>query len=280
MKRQPESAVGARLSERSFSDLAGFLHESCGIRLAPQKRLMVESRLMRRVRATGAKNFDSYCQALFRAREATELSVVIDLLTTHKTDFFREKHHFDFLSKNIAEPFRAIWPSCERQLRVWSAGCSTGEEAYSAAMVLDDVLAPCSFRVVATDVSEGTLRQAAAGRYDEADVAPIPPDLRRKYVHERAGAFEVAPDLRERVSFQKHNLMDDRYPDRPRHHVIFCRNTLVYFDRETQKNVLTKMARTLVPRGFLFLGHSESMNGMSLPFDTLGPTTFRKRGDV
>jgi chemotaxis protein methyltransferase CheR len=279
MKREPEAAGAARLSDRRFSELAAFLHESCGIRLAPQKRLMVESRLMRRVRRTGALDFETYCRTLFDEQDPAELAAVIDLLTTHKTDFFRESHHFDFLADRIARPFKEKWSGCERELRVWSAGCSTGEEPYSIAMVLREILAPCSFRVLATDVSEGTLQRAARGLFDADDVAPIPASLRRQFVRKTTSGFEVDASIKSSVVFRHHNLMDDAYPDRPRHHVIFCRNTLVYFDRDIQRRVLSRMAKALVPRGFLFLGHSESMSGMGLPFETLGPTTFRKRGD-
>ena len=137
MKREAESAGVVRLSDRRFSELAAFLHASCGIRLAPQKRLMVESRLMRRVRSTGADGFDAYCRSLFDERDPAELAAVIDLLTTHKTDFFRERHHFEFLADRIARPFKEKWSDCQRQLRVWSAGCSTGEEPYSIAMTVE-----------------------------------------------------------------------------------------------------------------------------------------------
>lgn len=279
MKPERDPSGPQRLSSRRFGELAEFLSASCGIQLPPQKRLMVQSRLLRRLRVRGMSSFDEYCRLLFEERDPSELSAVVDLLTTHKTDFFRESHHFDFLADRIARPFRELWSGCDRQLRVWSAGCSTGEEPYSIAMVLKDVFSSCPFRVLATDVSTGTLAEAEAGVYDEQDVAPIPASLRRRFVHRSERGFEIDDEVRSHVTFRVHNLMDPRYPDQPRHHVIFCRNTLVYFDRETQRRVLSKLASALVPRGFLLLGHSESMTGMGLPFDTLAPTTFRKRGE-
>jgi len=278
MKPASDPVASPRLSEKRFSELAAFVGGSCGIQLPAQKRLMVESRLLRRLRARGLSGFDEYCRLIFESGDEEERSAVVDLLTTHKTGFFRESHHFDFLEGWIARPFRDLWPSCARQLRVWSAGCSTGEEPYTIAMVLKDVFGSCNFRILATDVSAGTLAEAELGLYDEAGVGALPPNHRRRWVRKTARGFELDAELRSHVSFRQHNLMDDRYPDQPRHHVIFCRNTLVYFDRDTQQKVLGKMARALVPRGFLFLGHSESMTGMNLPFETRGPTIFRKAG--
>ncbi|NJK88550.1 MAG: chemotaxis protein CheR, partial [Myxococcales bacterium] len=148
------------------------------------------------------------------------------------------------------------------------------------AMTLADVLGEDGFQVLATDVATVSVHTGQRASYDGALLEQIPVRFRSRFTRKTSAGFEIDGALRRRVRFEQHNLMDDVYPRTPRHHVIFCRNTLVYFDRPTQASVLTKLTQCLVPRGFLFLGHSESMSGMNLPYDAVGPSTFRKRSEL
>jgi chemotaxis protein methyltransferase CheR len=206
---------------------------------------------------------------------------MIDAVTTNKTDFFREPEHFAYLTGQVLpELIRLYGVGIRKTLKVWSAGCSTGEEAYTLAIVLSEFAARCpgfSFSVLGTDISTKVLEIARTGVYQEQSAEPIPLELRRKYLlrsKERA-LVKVTPEIRRLVEFRRVNLMDEEYRI-PEAQVIFCRNVIIYFTRETQILLLRRLCRRLAPGGYIFMGHSETLHGMDVPLVQAAPTVYRK----
>ena len=264
-----------RLTASTLGKLSTFIRAESGIEFDASKRAMVEARLLKRMRVLELDSFEAYCAILASPQHREERAIATDLLTTHTTNFFREKHHFDFLTSNIIRPFCSLWSKRRRELRVWSAGCSTGEEPYTISMVLRQHMGENPYQVLATDVAQPTLERARQARYAAADAQGIPPLYRTAY-RLKGNERELDHEITRAVLFRPHNLMSTTYPSSPRHHVIFIRNVLIYFSYDNQKDILTKLLRCLVPRGFLFIGHSESATGLGLPLELVGPTVYRK----
>ncbi len=271
------------LSPRDFQRLSSFIEEYSGIKMPASKATMVEGRLRRRLRATGLPNLKQYCSYLFdNDGLATEAIHLIDVVTTNKTEFFREPAHFRFLAEHAVPTLTS--GTGRKQLKVWSAACSIGAEPYTLAMVLADLVrqnAAPHFDIVATDISTEVLSIALAGIYTEAMVQPVPQELRRRYIlrakDRSRQQVRIGPELRAAVRFGRVNLMEAPYQIERDMDVIFCRNILIYFDKETQQAVLGHLCDHLRPGGFLFLGHSETLAGFQVPVDAVGPTVFQRR---
>ncbi|MFK3890301.1 CheR family methyltransferase [Sphingomonas sp. NPDC079357] len=269
------------LSKRDFDQISRYIYAQAGIRLPPAKLTMIEGRLRRRVRATKRASLNDYCAWLFEDNNLDgERQHLLNAVTTNKTDFFREPKHFDYL-QNIALP--QMQAEGLRRLRVWSAACSTGAEPYTIAMVLDafarDRRGP-DYGVLATDLDTEVLAAARRGVYPEAMVEPVPAALRQRYVlrprdRDREDV-RIVPELRSAIGFAQLNLMDDHYPVGEPMDMIFCRNVLIYFDKPTQEQVVRRLAACLRPGGLLFLGHSESIAGFTLPLTAVANTVFKK----
>ncbi len=271
------------LSDKNFAALVEFIHETCGIKITPKKRTMLDGRLRRRMRSLGISNINDYCRFLFDERHHacnSEVVHFIDAITTNKTDFFREAGHFNFIEANVLPASAA---SGQRKIRVWSAACSTGAEAYTIAMILEEFrrnVRDLDYSILATDISTEVLDKAIVGCFPEAMIEPIPEALRRRYVlvsrDQTCREFRVVPSLRSKVAFTQLNLMDDNYPFDTDFDMIFCRNVLIYFERPTQAQVLTKLCRHLRHGGHLFLGHSESISGLNLALTPLATTIYQR----
>lgn len=289
-----DNATGRRerasgLSRRNFGRLSAFVSEHCGIRLPPAKKTMLEARLRRRLRALGMKSYDDYCDYLFGPEgQRDEVVRMIDQVTTNKTEFFRESVHFDYLVRTCLPRFcDAAKGGAWRKMILWSAGCSTGEEPYTLAMVLSEFRETrpgFRFSILATDISTRVLEKAALGIYDAESVAPVPPAMKLKYLlkskDRSKGLVRVAPALRSQVSFRRLNLMDEDFGIREASDVIFCRNVIIYFDKPTQEELVNRLARRLAPGGHLFLGHSETLCGMDVPLVQMAPTVYRRPGGI
>lgn len=267
------------LSPQSFARLAGYITQELGIKMPESKLTMVQSRLLRRVRELGLSSIDQYGQYLFASPHTEEREQFINAITTNKTDFFREPDHFNFLTRVLPEAgqLRA------GPLKIWSVGCSSGQEPYTLAMVLSQY-APTQtrfdFAILATDVSTKVLDEARAGIYPESHIAPIPPELRMKYLLRSRDRGEclvrIVPALRAKIEFHQLNLMAQDYGIREMFEVIFFRNVLIYFERRTQEAVVSRVCRNLVPGGYLFVGHSESLTGLNVPVKSVKASVFRK----
>jgi len=273
------------LSLRDFRRLAQFIQDYSGIKMPETKKTMVEGRLRKRVTATGSAHLSDYCRHLFdEGGLAAETIHLIDVVTTNKTEFFREPEHFrimaDVALPQIVADRRA---GANTLIKVWSTASSIGAEPYTLAMVLADASQRlCGFRynVLATDISTRVLETATIAIYPEAMIAPVPHDMRKRYLlrtkQASRGLVRIVPELRRTVQYGRLNLMDATYPVDRDMDIIFCRNMLIYFDKPTQQAVLTRLCNHLRPGGYLFLGHSESLAGFGLPLKPAGNTVFRR----
>jgi chemotaxis protein methyltransferase CheR len=270
------------LSAKNFTRLANLIQGYSGIKMPATKRTMLEGRLRRRMRHLGVTGLDDYCRRLFDEGDLeNEFVHLIDAVTTNKTEFFREPAHFRFL----AERGLAALGAGRRTLKAWSAACSTGAEPYTLAMVIEEHLRGsgrrADYSILCTDLCTEVLREAHAGVYSEAMIAPVPPELRGRYLlrgrDARRGEVRIVPDLRAKLAFGRLNLMDEAYPVDSDMDMVFCRNILIYFDKPTQAAVLRRLCSHLRPGGFLFLGHSESIVGMDLPVKQIANTVFERR---
>jgi chemotaxis protein methyltransferase CheR len=272
------------LSPASFERFARFITRELGIKMPQSKLTMVQSRLLRRSRELGLASVERYAEYFFSDSHAEERQQFINAITTNKTDFFREPSHFHYLMR-VCLPAIALHPGRrpENRLHVWSCGCSSGEEAYTLAMLLSEHAHQhqgFDFAILATDVSTRVLEHGRAGVYTEAQIEPVPPELRRRYIlrgRDRAQPLvRMSPELRRRIAFRQLNLMDAAYPIRAEFDVVFFRNVMIYFDRSTQEAIVNRIAANLAPGGYLFTGHSESLTGMRIPLRPVAVAVFRK----
>ena len=259
------------------------IYAQSGINLNADKKTMLELRIRQRLRSLNLNSYDHYCEYLFGGHgQKDEIVQLIDVVTTNKTDFFREADHFEFLVEK-ALPDVMSRNENGRQLLVWSAGCSTGEEPYTLAMVLSEfgLSRPgFRFRVLATDISTKVLAKANRGVFHQEAVRPVPAELRRKYFMRsrdpHSELLRVVPELRRLVEFRRLNFMDSDFGLAEKADVIFCRNVIIYFDRPTQERILQKLAAQLRSGGYVFVGHSESLHEMNLPLVPVAPALYRK----
>ena len=273
------------LSPRDFSRLSRFIYDHCGIKLPPVKRTMIESRLRKRLRALGMSSFSEYCDHILEERGGVEeLVAMTDLVTTNKTDFFREPEHFSYLTETVLPEWcEATGPRRSLPFNIWSAGCSSGEEPYTMAMVLSEFAAGnpgFDFKISATDISTRVLETAKTAIYAVERIAPVPLALRRKYLLKSRNpgteVVRIIPELRQKVSFSRLNFMDRAFGWQEPLDVIFCRNVVIYFDRPTQERLINKFCEHLKPGGYLFMGHSETLNGLDVPVVSVYPTVYRR----
>jgi chemotaxis protein methyltransferase CheR len=274
------------LSHRDFQRISTLIGDEVGIKLPPAKRVMVEGRLRKRVRALGFGNFAEYCTHLFdRNGLDKEFVYLVNAVTTNKTDFFREPEHFDLLeSRLVPDLIEARRDERMPLLKIWSAAASTGAEAYTIGMVMNDLAAQRGdfrYAILGTDISTSVLEQAERAVYAEEMVSPVPAAKLARYVmfSRRPGPrpeVRIVPELRRHTQFARLNLMDDSYPFDKDVDVIFLRNVLIYFDKRDQEAVINRLVGHLRPRGYLILGHSESMIGTSITMRQVAPAVFQK----
>lgn len=275
------------LSLPDFERLGNLIENYCGIRMPPSKRIMVEGRLRRRVRALNLTSIHDYCRHLFdHGGIESELVDLIDAVTTNKTDFFREIEHFRFLLDRGLDSLAALShrPGIDRPLKLWSAACSTGAEPYTLAMLLHDYArSHRGFRseIFATDICTDVLAKAKNAIYPEEMAAMVPAELAKRHLqrsrNRQSPTIRLVPEIRQAVRFGHLNLMAPSYAMPTDMDVIFCRNILIYFDKPTQKDVLSKLCRHLRPGGYLMVGHSETVTCPSLPLEQEATAIFVRR---
>lgn len=270
------------LSAADFKRLSEFIYQELGIKMPGAKKTMLEGRLQKRLRVLGFGSFRDYCDYLFSPQgSGSELIQMIDLVTTNKTDFFREPEHFDYLRQKVLPEWERKHPG--KKLAVWSAGCSTGEEPYTLAMVLAEYAENCAgpdFQILATDISTRVLEKAKMAVYGEERVAPVPLLLKKKYLlrskDKNSQLVRIVPELREKVRLRRLNFMDGDFGMREKLDIIFCRNVIIYFDRQTQEKLLNRFYAHMAPGGYIFMGHSETLSGLDVPLTMVHPTVYRK----
>lgn len=281
MDDQSRTFYNVQLTDKEFEMLSSYIYNEYGIKMPPVKKVMLQSRLQKRLRQLNIPTFKDYCDYVFSPQGSEEVIHMMDVVSTNKTDFFREPVHFDFLREVILPEAVA---NNQRQVKIWSAGSSSGEEAYTIAITLSEFAEAKSnidFQIIGTDISTVVLRTAIDAIYKEDKVEPIPLSLKRKYFLKSKDpekkVVRVVPQLRSKVKFGRLNLMDTTFPINETFDIIFCRNTLIYFDRETQESVINKLCRHLRPNGYFFLGHSESITNMDVPLKHIKPTIFQRK---
>lgn len=270
------------MSDADFAFIKRLARDCTGIELGEHKKEMIYSRIVRRLRALEITTFAAYCQYL-EANTSTELTPFMNAITTNLTAFFREPHHFEFLQKTALPEIRKR-NAANRRIRIWSAGCSTGEEPYSIAMTLQGALGNDRWDalILATDLDTNVLNHGRTGIYSADRVSGMEGELLKKHflVNRAARAseedqYQVKDSLRNLIRFNQLNLLED-WPMKGPFDIIFCRNVVIYFSKETQKTLFDRYADILAPGGYLFIGHSESLHGVSKRFEPIGRTIYRR----
>ncbi|MFZ2448390.1 MAG: protein-glutamate O-methyltransferase [Syntrophobacteraceae bacterium] len=271
------------LPDRVFQLFSQLVYDQCGINLHEGKKALLQARLNKRLRLTGIESYEEYFTYITSPGNPDEFIHFLDSVSTNLTYFFRESQHFDFLNGILPELLARKQREGKAKIRIWSAGCSTGEEPYTLAMCvlphIPDALR-WDFRILATDISTRVLDVAYRGLYSDEKVQKVPPALRQMHFRKRGEngrtEFEVAPHVRRIVTFRRLNLKES-YPFRGPFDFIFCRNVMIYFDKKTQEDLVNKMASYLAPGGYLFVGHSESLTGLAHKLTYVRPAVYRKQ---
>ena len=273
----------SEMSLNDFNRLSNFISSNYGIKMPVEKKIMLECRLQKRMRHLKFSSYHDYCNFIFSKQGLVdEMHNMIDVVSTNKTDFFREQKHFNYLNKNILPAFIGL-KSSPKMLNLLSAGCSSGEEAYSLAMILNEFKErnpDFDFSILGTDISNIVLNEAKNAIYSANKVEIIPYNLKKKYLlkskDKTLKKVRIIPEIRAKVKFQRLNLNEDNYNIIKTFDIIFCRNTLIYFDHIVQYKVISKLCQILKTGGYLIIGHSETLFNMKLPLTQVSPTIFKK----
>lgn len=276
----PTYSKPMKLEQKEFEQLSSYIGEHYGIKLPPAKKSLLESRLAKRIRALHLPDFKAYVAHVFSDEGIRkELPLMIDLVTTNKTDFYREPRHFELLAEKLLPEWKAKRGQHE-ELKIWSAGCSSGMEVYTLAIVISEY-GINRFQLVASDLSVQVLKHAVGAVYTEKQIEPVPDTLKRKYFlksrDRNSPTVRVVSTLRNKATFYHLNLMADDYPMPTALPFIFCRNTLIYFKKADQEAIINKLCRHLLPGGYLFLGHSESIVNLNVPLVQCFPSVYKKQ---
>ncbi|WP_404863830.1 protein-glutamate O-methyltransferase [Georhizobium sp. MAB10] len=270
------------LTRRDLNEIAAMIYADAGIHLNETKASLVYSRLSKRIRQLRLSSFRDYCELVSSPEGADERREMLSFLTTNFTRFFRENHHFDHLRDTVLPPLLKQAKAGGR-VRIWSAGCSDGQEPYSIGLTVLSLMpeiASYDFRILASDIDPKIIAKAKAGRYDDHAVETVPSALRSRFIHEakgEAGArWEVSSQVKQLIAFRELNLLRE-WPFKGTFQVIFCRNVVIYFDEQTQARVWSRYHQTLEEGGHLYIGHSERVSGPAKDgFDNVAITTYRK----
>ncbi|HSV56386.1 MAG TPA: protein-glutamate O-methyltransferase, partial [Magnetospirillaceae bacterium] len=271
-----------QIRDSEFRYASDFIYERFGIKLTDQKKVLLAGRLSKRLRVLGIPTLSAYLDRVNGDPSGAELAEFLNLITTNHSYFFREKDHFEFLSRSVLPAaVRETLTDPSRRLRIWSAGCATGEEPYGIAMILADNMAEYLDRmdagVLATDISMAALAYAQEGIYPEAKLRELPPAyLHRFFSPDGPGTWCVRDEVRRLILFKKLNLMSERFPFKSDFDVIFCRNVMIYFDTESRDRLVSSLYAATRPGGYLFIGHSESLRRETCPYEYISPATYRK----
>jgi chemotaxis protein methyltransferase CheR len=273
----------SQLSDEDYVFICNLVYERSRIHLGKDKKVLVTSRLIKRLRALKIPDYREYCEYLRSSAGEEELTMLIDRISTNHTHFYREMKHFDFLRETFLPAWKARTTGKNEPLRVWSAASSTGEEPYTIAIHLADNLAgpeSGAWQIDATDISTRVLEVAKQGVYETDRLAGISPEMLRHYFQkgtgEWAGHFRIKDSMRQRVTFHHVNLLEPNYPFSKPFQIIFCRNVMIYFDRPTQEQLVNYLSQRLVPGGYLFVGHSESLSGVKHNLKLVQPAIYLK----
>jgi chemotaxis protein methyltransferase CheR len=282
ISRRPESQP--LLTDSQFRKFSALIHDICGIKLPPIKKTMLSARLQKRLRALGLASYKQYLEVVLSSKGGGgELIEMLDVVSTNKTEFFREPDHFTLLTERILPGYAQRLARGGRQLRVWSAGCSSGEEPYTLGIVLAEYAAKnpgFDFSLLGTDICTRVLAIGEKGVYPNERLAVIPRWLLQKYfmrgTGDQQGFHRVTPELRSKIKFRRLNFKDRDWSLGKPVDIIFCRNVIIYFDRPTQAALFERFHRQLASGGYLVIGHSETLEGIYDRFRRVAPTIYQK----
>lgn len=270
------------LTEKQFSEISALVKRMAGINLGKSKMELVKSRLNKRLRELGMRSYKEYIEYLKTKADESEITLMLDAISTNLTSFFREEDHFDYLVKNVLKRRIASADKTGHKIRIWSAGCSSGEEPYTLSIVLNETipnLKAWDAKILATDLSTKVLKKGKKGVYDEERIKTVPPIMRSKYFtcikDKKPRIYQVNSNLSSLVHFARLNLMEN-WPMKGPFDVIFCRNVMIYFDKDTQEKLINRYYDLLGPGGTLFTGHSESLAGIKHKFKYVKATIYEK----
>ena len=269
-----------QLTEREFIKYRDIVYKEAGITLNDSKKALLQARLMRRMRALNISEFSEYYEYLMENYEDEKVNF-INSITTNKTEFFRESRHFDFMMEQALSEFVEMG---RKEIKIWSAGCSTGEEPYTIAITLQEYFENKTkpvLKILATDIDTQVLDKAKEGIYRSDLIEDIPVEILKKYFYrgkaENDGLFKIKENIKNIITFSRLNLLDDPYPMKGQFDIIFCRNVIIYFNKETQEILFKKFSRYLADHGYLFIGHSENISSISDEFLLIGNTIYKKK---
>jgi len=263
------------MADEDFNRLATMAYDISGIVLGEQKKELVYSRISRRVRKLNLENFSQYCQYL-TTNQDSETNEFLNAITTNLTSFFRESHHFEYLAQEIIPKWKKEKKG--KTIRIWSSACSTGPEPYSIAITLNKNMAMNNFnvKILATDLDSEVLAKARKGEYPIADIEQLPRNYLSNFLRNKdSETGQVKDSIRQMIQFNRLNLLGP-WPMKNKFDVIFCRNVVIYFNKETQRELFDRLADSLVEGGYLFIGHSETLHGMTERFVNIGRTIYQK----
>ncbi len=268
------------ITDKEFQLIREYIKTNFGINLNESKKTLIHSRLRSTLTDLGFENYTQYYEYLLKDASGDAVVHFINKMTTNHTFFMRETSHFNYLRDTVM-PYIAETYKSTRDLRLWCAACSTGEEAYTLQMIVNDCLKdkspPWDQQILATDISSNVLEKAMAGIYTTEAVATLPDPWRKHYFKKYDDKHMIVIDeIKKNIIFRKFNLMDERYPQKKKMHVVFCRNVMIYFDNETRDGVVRKFYDLLEPGGYLFIGHSESLSYSNTKFKYVMPAVYRK----
>lgn len=267
------------MTEAEYHKLAQLIYSVSGISLKDSKQALLTSRLAGVLAQSGRKSFTDYYNSLIADTSGASVAALVDRITTNHTYFMREPAHFNFFRDTVLPHLKKT--VADRDLRVWSAACSTGEEPYTLAMILDEFLDTEKSRwdcqVLATDLSEKVLKDASRGVYTAERIEPLPPMWKQRYLRRLPdGNYEIMDRIKKEVIYRRFNLIEPVYPFRKKFHVIFCRNVMIYFDAETRAAIINKLYDMTEPGGYLFIGHSEAIDRAKSKYKYVLPAVYRK----
>lgn len=274
-------AQSYNISDKEFQLFRDIIFRETGIHMSDRKRNLIVARLSKRLRALNLNGFSEYYEYLNENPEAgNEIINLINRVTTNKTDFFRERHHFEFLMENVYPAYiEEAKRGRERRLRIWSAGCSSGEEPYSIAMTISEAFQNergWDIKILATDLDTEILSRASRGTYSSQQIIPIPMGYITKYFDRTPDGYTTNQNIKNMISFRKLNLMDLSFPMKKPFDIIFCRNVMIYFNDTTKADLVKKFHANLKENGYMFIGHSESLMYMKHLFKFLKHTVYQK----
>ncbi len=276
-----DTRFNIKINQEEFKRLSKIIYNNFGINLTEKKKLLIESRLSSTIKAKNLSSFTEYINYLEKQKDQMSLIELVDKISTNHTYFFREANHFEFLEKKILPKIiKRMTESGEREIRMWSAGCSSGEEAYTIAMILNEYInknnIKCKVKILATDISITVLKEAKEGIYPEERIKTLPDKLKTKYLNKLENdKFIVKDVLKEMTVFRKLNLMNEVFPFKKKFDLIFCRNVMIYFDEKTRNKLAEKFNRYLKNDSYLLIGHSETIRG-NKNLEYIMPATYKK----